>query len=131
MSVIDAHEVVRNYLSTVTGLTDLVQSRIFAGADLEKGYTPSDGPAVVFSARSGNVAYHGATLRPSMQFRCFGKTRTDAGDTDRALYDALHEQSGPSMRWATLETMGQPLTDPDTGWFFMLSGYRIWLADTP
>ena len=93
--MIDAHKVIADYLLADDALKVLVGDRIYPGSDLPEGYKPADGPAVLFGARGGGPAYHGATLQPSVQYRSYALSEEQAAEVDRALYDALHDQAGP------------------------------------
>jgi hypothetical protein len=126
--MIDHEAIVRTHLLTNTALVTLVSTRIYAGTHLPDGYTPADGPAVVFATRGGNDAYSRATTVPSMQYRCFGATPTIARQVDRALYDALQDEAGVSVRTSIRDTYPQLLQDPETDWWYVFSGYRHWLV---
>lgn len=89
------------------------------------GYKPSDGGAIAFATRGGLPSYEG-TLNPRVQFKCYGSTPQAANTVYRALYDRLHEAKSGAFKMALCDTLGQPLTEPDTGWYFVLTFYRFW-----
>lgn len=128
--MVDVHAVVLTYLLSVTALTDLAGTRIWPGVDLEEGYDPGDGPAILFNRRGGPVAYHNATLEASMQYQCYAATMPEADEVDRALADALNDKAAIGIRQSRLEVQGQPLRDPDTGWPYVLSFYRHWIVNS-
>ena len=126
--MVDTGQVLRSFLLTDPTLTALVGSRIYYGADLPAGYTPGDGPAVLFNTRGGAVAYHNRTLQPSCQYRCFASDIPTAWQVDRALYGALHDRAGLHIRQSRLETPGQ-LIPNELGWLVIWSTYRHWLVN--
>ncbi len=76
-------------------------------------------------------------VNPSYQFKCYGGTSShgDAETVYRALWDRL---AGKEMQMtasgmilqAEEEVMGQTLTDPDSGWPFVLAIFRIKMRPT-
>lgn len=126
--MVDTGQVLRSFLLTDPTLTALVGSRIYYGADLPAGYTPADGPAILFNTRGGSVAYHNQTLQPSCQYRCFASEAPTAWLVDRALYGALHDRAGLKVRQSRLETPGQ-LIPNELDWFVIWSTYRHWLVN--
>lgn len=127
--MVDAAATIRAYLLTVSGLTDLVGTRIYAGDALPPGYEPADGPAVLFGVRGGNMAYHNGTAELSVNYRCYALTKALAWQTDRALYTALQDEAAPGIRQSRLEVIGQQTTEPKTDWTFVYSAYRQWLVN--
>lgn len=126
----DTAATIRAHLATNTALTALVGTRIYAGTSLPAGYTPDAGPAVLFGNRGGADTYSGASLTPSVQFRCYGASDAVVRQVDRAVYDALVDQPGQYIRTARLETIGQLMNDPETGWPYMWSAYRVWVVNS-
>lgn len=127
--MIDIDATIHAYLIQQAGLTVLAGPRIFASLYLPKGYKPADGPALLFSPRGGAVDYSSLVLNPSYQFRSYGKTLASARELDRALFDALNDVSYCDIKSARMEAIGQPLQEPDTGWPFVLSFYRIFIGN--
>jgi hypothetical protein len=129
--MIDVHTTVRTFLLANAGLTDLVNTRVFAGRnEPPPGYTPGDGPCVTFKARGGAGPYRGrdyedALIVPSMQFKCYGASEVEAYQVYRALADALHGRHGASILHAEEAGVGQPLEEPDTEWRFVLSFFDV------
>lgn len=123
--MVDTDAVLRSFLIQNPGVTGLAGKRIFAGVNPPPGYKPADGPALVFSIRGGLPDYSNLMLAPSYQFRCIAITLAEARTLDRALYEALQDKSGIGVKIARMEAIGQPLTEPSTGWPFVLSYYRI------
>lgn len=127
----DVHEAIRDYLLTTT-LAQRVGSRIYAGRDVPPpGYKPTDGPCVVFRARGGDIRSDEALVQASIQCRCYGVSERDAYVTYNALVSALHARRGGLMRWAFLEIIGQPMTEPATGWDVILSFFSVWISKEP
>lgn len=125
--MIDTLATLRTYLIDQPALYALTAERIFASTTPPPGYKPSDGPAVLFNVRGGGQDYSSKVLNPSLQFRCYGLNQSLAIQTDRALYDALNDRACGNIKITRLETPGQLLTEPDTGWWFVLSFYRSFL----
>ena len=92
--MIDVHDVIRDYLLTVSGVTDLVGTRIYAGRDVPPSSFSlvDDGACIAFRVRGGDEDYEGALLTPSVQFKCYGQTDLEANTVYRALDDALQVQ---------------------------------------
>lgn len=128
--MIDVLAVIRTHLAANSALAALVDTRLYAGTHLPQGYTPADGPAILFNTRGGVDEYHRATTRPSVQYQCYGATAAVCIQTDRALYSALQDKSGVGVRTSLRETYPQLLEAPDTGWLYVLSGYDHWLVVT-
>jgi hypothetical protein len=127
--MIDTDAEIREYLVGQASLTVLAGQRIYASLYLPKGYTPDDGPALLFSPRGGAIDYSSLVLNPSYQFRSYGKTLEKARELDRALFDALNDISYCDIKSARMEAIGQPLQEQGTGWPFVLSFYRIFLGN--
>jgi len=121
----DVDAVVREFLASQTVLTNYTDDRIYASVDMPAGYTPEDGPAVLFGVRGGGQDYSSKVLEPSYQFRTYAKTERQAREVDRALYTALNDQKFGLVKSAVMETMAQLLAEPETGWPVMLTFYRL------
>jgi len=130
--MIDVLAVIRAHLLANAALVALVESRIYAGVSLPPGYDPADGPAILFNTRGGVDEYSRATTRPSVQYRSYGATAAACVQVDRALYDALQDNTGTGVRTSIRETYPQLLEEPGTqpAWLYVLSGYDHWLAVT-
>lgn len=123
--MVDTDAALTTFLLARPGLTAVANRRIYASLYLPKGYKPDDGPALLYSARGGGQDYSSLVLSPSYQFRSFGPTQAEARRLDRALYDELNDAQCYPIKIARLETIGQLFEEPDTGWPFVLSFYRI------
>jgi hypothetical protein len=127
--MVDAEAVVRTYLVTVTGLTTYVSARIYAGLDWPGGYTPASGPAILFSQRAGGMYADGEGAQASsMQYQVCAESPALARSVARALYTALHNQSGAGLKLSTREVHDQLLPSPEPGWHIIYTAYRHWLA---
>lgn len=125
--MIDAPSILRTYLVAQPTLTALVGNRIWAELVYPPtGYRPSQGSAIVFRARGGDVDYSSALLRHSWQFKCYGQSEQAANAAYRALYDVLHDAQGSGILSAQLEIVGQTLTDPASAapWPYVLCFYE-------
>lgn len=125
--MIDAHKLIRDYLITVDGLTDLTGTgRIWAGRDFPiAGYQPSDGNAVVFKARDQGPDYDDAVLIVPIQAKCYGTSEIGATTCYRALYDALQNAATSTILHAESDGGGQILEEPETGWLFVLAYFLV------
>lgn len=127
--MVDTEKVIRDYLVTVSGLTTHTDSRIYAGLDWPAGYKPSDGPAVLFSQRSGGLYPDGEGVQaPSMQYQICADSPSLSRTVARALYTALHSQSGSGLKLSMREVHDQLLPEPEPGWHIVYTAYRHWLA---
>jgi len=132
--MIDAEAEIRAFLIDDAALFAVVGGRMYAGAVAPAvGYTPADGPALCFKVRGGTIqAEQRVILDASVQFKCYGNTEMEANRCYRALYDALDQGRGATMRWALAESPGQLLqdTERDKEWWFMLVYYRCYLDNS-
>ncbi len=132
--MIDAAVVIQTYLLANAPLVTLVGTRIYPERNVPPpGYKPSDGGCVVFRARGGQALAQGSVLAPSVQFKCYGMDEPTANAVYRALYDAIERNDGLSgggngVKSCTIEALGQTLSEPDTGWLFVLTFASFWLG---
>lgn len=118
----------RAFLADQAGLmahTGNAGLRIYAGPDLPPEYSPANGAGILFNLRGGSQDYTSLVLTPSVQFRTFAGTMKAALAADRALYDVLNDVQCWPIKLARLEIPGQPLTDPESKWPFVLSFYQV------
>jgi hypothetical protein len=126
--VIDAAAVVKTYLGAQSALTAVIGSRLWAErSDPIPGYTPSQGGAIAFRARGGEIDYTSQILENSWQFKCYGATEYQANQVYRALVDAFHNTHGGAMRRALLEVAGQPLEEPGSEWVYVICFFVTWM----
>lgn len=129
--MINSGAVIRTFLLTKTVITNLVGSdpgaRLYYGPSLPAGYTPANGPAVLFNRRGGGQTYDSGLLTPSMQYLCYASTLSTAEELYRALYTALNDQGGLGVKQSRLDMPGQPLQDTDTNWIYVMCAFRHWL----
>lgn len=125
--MIDAGKQLRDLLLSKADLTALTGARIYAETDFPaKGYTPANGPAVTFRIRGGGQeTQQNALLSLSVQFKCYGADEVKANQCYRALHDVLDQARSGTVCWAEMETPGQTLREPETGWVFVLTFYRV------
>jgi hypothetical protein len=126
----DENKALRDFLLTNVALVALVRTRIWAGTDTPAaGYKPADGGAVCFKVRGGSPDYSDVLLDPSIQFKCYGATTVEAREVYAALYNALHQAHAWIMRAAWCDVLGQDLTEPETGWPFVLAFFTVRIAN--
>jgi len=125
----DIESIIRAYLVAQAGILALTSTRVYASPYLPPGYQPSDGSALLLSLRGGGQDYSSRVLEASLYVRSYAATATAARTLDRAVYDAFNDVRSSTIKWARLETPGQLLQEPETGWVFVLSAYRVLVAN--
>lgn len=127
--MIDAQDIIRDYLLTDTPLVALVGSRIHAGRNVPPpGYQEaSDGDCLTFRVRGGRMDYEDALVIPSVQFKFYSTSEAGAQAGYRALYDALHGATSGDILHAEIDILGQTLEEPGTQWVFVLAFFTIML----
>jgi hypothetical protein len=131
MSTHDDIAVVAAFLAqTGSALYTLCGTRIYYGR-LPTSFDNTQ-PAIHFQRRSGSRDTYLATAQPDMQFKCYGGSSNiaDAETVYRALADKLHAAHNEAVTAGAIvsadETqMGQPITDPETGWPYILTFYQL------
>jgi hypothetical protein len=126
----DVAAAIRTCLVAKTGLAGVFGSRIYAQRSTPPvAYQPSQGAAICLLIRGGQPNYSGALIEPSVQFKVYGASEAVAGAAYNALFDACHDKAGNGIvRWSRSEVLGQPLTEPDSGWPFVLAFFKFWVA---
>ena len=129
--MIDAPRALREHLLADANVVAQCGDRVWADTDTPApGYKPSDGGAIVFTFRGGIPDYSDALLVPSVQFKCYGGSSPyDAQETYRVLYDAMQNTAGAEVRHARCEVIGQSLSEPDSGWPFVLTYFKVWIGN--
>jgi len=133
--VIDPHIAVREFLISQEPFASLVGDRLYGGrSEPPKGFSPSDGDCVAFMVRPGvGPDYEDALFTASVQFKCYGFDALDSSsevesfNLYRSLYDALHNGHDATLLWGLTEGVGQILSEPETGWFFVLAYFTVML----
>lgn len=128
--MVDADESVRRHLAGNAEVIGLFGQRLFAGSNLPSGIRIEDGPALLFSARGGSQSFSSKHHEPSFQFRAYAKNEALARQASRVLYDALNDKPSREIKSARLEGYPALLREPETQWPFMLSFYRVGLANS-
>jgi hypothetical protein len=115
---------------TNTILYTLVGTRIYCPR-VPAGFTNAQ-PALEVMRRSGTSKRVHAEHTCSFQIKCYGGSQNpgDAETVYRALYDRLHNQQGVNttsgnIMMAVEEIIGQSLSEPDTGWPFVLTFWNV------
>lgn len=128
--MVDAAKAILDFLLANSGLTNVAEGRIYAEADSPPpGYTPADGPAICFKARGGSQDYEAAVLLASVQFKCYGVSSLAAHQGYRAVYDALNDRASYAIKYGMLETIGQVIREPETGWVYVLVFFSIMVTN--
>jgi hypothetical protein len=121
----DCDAVIRSLFASRTAITNLTDSRIYAGNHLPPDYTPDIGPALLLENQGIRQDYTSKILSVSYRIRCFGLTALLARQLDRAVYDSLNDYKSNQVRHVEMSTGGQLLQEPTTNWFFVLSSYLV------
>jgi len=125
----DASAVLRTYLLTKTALTLLVGTRINRETGVPaQGWTPSAGPCVSIIGRGGAFDASDAMLAWPVQVTCWGRDPQEAGNVYRAVVGALDNASGGQLRHAYLTSLGQTIRQAETGWPYVLCGFRVLIS---
>ena len=122
--MIDAPDILRDYLLSRSAITTLVGTRIWAQMTYPpSGYKPSQGAALVFKTRGGAPDYTQAHLLLPWQLKSYGATIYIASALDRAIADALFDARWGDILESSMEQAGQPIPEPETDWPCILSFY--------
>ena len=123
--MIDIHATLLGYLQV--RMADVL---IFAGRSVPPdSWQLEDGSCIVFRVRGGFADYSDALLVPSVQFKCYGVRSGESSEVEsdalyRRLYDELHNGRGVSITHAESEALGELLSEPDTGWHYVLCAFQ-------
>lgn len=123
--MIDADATLRAFLAAESSLTALTSTRIYAASHLPAGFTPNNGPALLFQSVGGQPDYSSAILSYTYQMRSYALTPTLARGLDRMLFAVLNESRSSKIRQAEATVLGQLLQEPDTEWYFVLASYLV------
>ena len=126
--MIDVDATLRAFLVSRATITSVGGQRIYASTDLPAGYRAEQGPALLYTVQM-TPGYASKLLKGSATFRSYGADELSARQLDRALYDGIHDKVSSAVRAAHLQSGGQLLQDPNTGWYFVLSVYRLVIAN--
>lgn len=127
---VDPHSLIADYLTTVSQVTTLTGSRIWAGEDTPaKGYTPTVGGAIVFRVRGGPEDHAPHYARPSVQFKCYAATRAAAYTLALTVKAALDEMHLAGLPTGQVETMPNLINEVN-GWPMAVFFYEF-LAVSP
>ena len=122
------HQDLTNYLNSVTGLTDIVGSKIMT-PDLEQGTTP---PAIAFWRVTNTPLHVRSIVQPRFQFDCWALDPLTCEQLADALRDALegfHGSMGSRhVLSIVLNTIG-PRQDPDSGHYRAILDARLFYDD--
>jgi hypothetical protein len=126
----DEAAVLRSELEADEVLADLIETRLWAETDVPaSGYVPADGAAICFKLRGGLDDYTDGLQHDSFLFKCYGLTPLLAKGCYRALHAALQNKQAALIKWARREMIGQLLQEPETGWFYVLTAYRVMIQN--
>jgi hypothetical protein len=128
--MIDEAAALRSELEADEVLVDLIGTRLWAETDVPaSGYQPSQGPAICFRLRGGIDDYTDALQHDSFLFKCYGATPLVAKECYRALHTALQNKQAALIKWARREIIGQVLLEPETGWPYVLTAYKVMMVN--
>ena len=124
--MLDAMTVLRDYLLTQAALTALVGTRIIRESAVPaQGWKPSDGACVCLSSRGGAFDGSDAMQVMPVQITAWGRDVQEAQQIYRLVVDVLDDAHNGDLRHAYLEALGQTVRQADTGWPYVMSGFRI------
>jgi hypothetical protein len=125
--MIDIEATIRAYLVTLTDLTAIFGTRIYAARSLPPGYRAEQGAALLMTIRGGGQEYHSQLYLPSVQLRAYAATEEEVRAASMAIYDALNDTKARGFAWIRMEdgTLPVLLNEPGTNWPYMLSYYSI------
>ena len=118
----DPADIVRDYLLTVTNLTALTGTRIWAELNYPPaGYKPSVGGAIVFRGDGVGYQAENAILRTRWQFKVYGADVYHIRTVYGALMDAMHDTRGlGNILSSQPQGPAAMLEDEGTNWPFKL-----------
>lgn len=116
--------------ATGTSLYTLCGTRVWHSQHPDSGTWSNAQPAVVFFVTGAGNSTNGQTDDVTIDFRCYGGDRTNAAaqTVGRALYARLQAAGGATATGTihrAFRQSQQNLTDPDTGWPFVLCRYNL------
>lgn len=126
----NVHRTVWEWLTTTgTDLYTLCAGRVWHSSYPQQEDWANDTPGVVFFV-TGSGDTNGQTDDITIDFRCYGGDRTysAAQAVARALYSRLQTMGGTTAGGyihRAFYQSAQDLTDPDTGWPFVLCRYNL------
>lgn len=120
----DETKIVLDYLLSTT-----LGTRIHADVDSPPaGYTPADGPCFCFKVRGGDDDDTQAVQSVSMQFKVYGATAIEARQAYRDLHNVLKNAKTSKILSSWREALGITLSEPDTGWLYVLVYYSLMIV---
>lgn len=127
---VDPHPLITEYLASVSQVTTLTSTRIWAGEDTPpKGYEPTQGGAVVFRVRGGSEDHSPHYARPSVQVKCYAATRQLAYELALKVKAALGEMHLAGLPTGRAETLPNLINEVN-GWPMAVFFYEF-LAVSP
>lgn len=127
----NVHRTVWEWLTTTgTDLYTLCATRVWHSAHPDIDDWSNTTPGVVFFVTGAKNGTNGQTDDITIDFRCYGGDRTysAAQAVARALYSRLQAMGGTTAGGyihRAFRQSEQDLTDPDTGWPFVLCRYNL------
>lgn len=127
----DLEAVVATWIEAQAGVVALAGARIYASRSLPPGYNPAkNGPAILFVTRGGSAQDHSGKVHfPSMQFQSFASNESVARQLAMALFDAINNKGNGKVKKAWASGPPQLLTDPSTGWPFVLQFFDFIITE--
>jgi hypothetical protein len=120
------------WLSSDSGVTALVDSRIYGGLLPQDVVVDQDGPAITVQIRGGNADAEVPLIRPSVQIEVWAGPYQfqQAREVYRAIFDLMHGKNSISLTNGYIlssveEVPGQDGVDPDTNWATVVSFWKL------
>lgn len=133
--VVDATAALRSYLLEHELVDYYTQGRVYVGT-VPQSELPSMPEQCVVIVPAGG-AERNRTLRvmePRVDLFCYGRSHYEAGEVDRSVYTALRAIQRTTVAGVVLHSAGvgggpRQLTDPQTGWPFVLRTAVVTVAE--
>jgi len=128
--MVDYVKALIDYLKADASVSALVGTRVYGGelpVD-EIDNQPRKAIVIVLSGGESENDYRGVA-RPSVDIYCYGENYYEAGEVDRAVYDALksidRESVGTVLIHSVVVSGGAIQLRDDLGWAIMWRGYTL------
>jgi hypothetical protein len=138
--MVDTGKIVREWMLATSAITSLLGTDvnsnvcIYVGDDLPEGFNPKNGPGILISRRGGKPHPEIVSLvdnRVQIKVAADVENYLEAWTVYGVIHDTIHGATmqtfgsdGTVVR-STETTSGQEMTDPDTGWCYVISFYQI------
>ena len=127
MTYINVNTYIIAHLASYPAITALAGARIWQGEQPTGNYTPADGAAITFQFVGGIIDFNDALQLPLLIVDCWASTPLASYQLYLQVLEALDCKSSAYLQHSIVETLGETVRHPDTGWPFTTSSYRVWI----